>query len=129
MTARQKEAANQQKAQLRLDADCLCVICGEYLPYDLFDLGHRVSKSKARVETYGKDVMFHPLIMLPVCHGTRAGKSCNDSSNLGNRPVEARALIDRIIRVVTGVEPMPNMKDEYRTLREAFKERDDGPGN
>lgn len=122
MRDRDKAAANEQKAALRLSADCLCVICGEYLPDELFDLGHRIKKSKSMRDTYGDKVIFHPLNMLPVCHGSRAGVSCNDACSLGSQTLPGRALLQRIIRVVTGVEPEPNMRTEYAALREEFEE-------
>jgi len=67
-------------------------------------------------------VIFHPLNMLPVCHGSRGGKSCNDACALGSNTLPGLALLQRIIRVVTGVEPEPNMIEEYRALRESFEE-------
>jgi len=121
MNAHQKLNANDQKAALRLSADCLCVICGEYLPSDLFDLGHRIKKSRSLRDKYGDEVIFHPLNMLPVCHGSRGGKSCNDACALGSNTLPGLALLQRIIRVTTGVEPEPNMRSEYAALRESFE--------
>lgn len=120
MTERQKDAANAQKVELRMSADCLCVICGEYLPHDLFDLAHRVLKSKAMLLTYGPQIIFHPLNMLPACHGEKAGRSCNSRANLRGQYVPMHELIDRITRIVTGREPQPNMRREYEELRRQF---------
>ena len=123
MTALAKLDANDQKQELRIKADCRCIVCGAPLPYDLFDLGHRVLKSRSMLEIYGREVIYHPLNMLPVCHGTKAGKSCNDQCNIAGQRMQARELLDRIIRITTGRETMPDMRGFYADLRAEFEER------
>lgn len=121
MRERDKTIANDDKQALRVAAKCLCVVCGEYLPHDLFDLGHRVSKGKSMREKWGDDVIFHPMNMLPVCHGTKAGKSCNDQCNMKYLP--GHELLQRIIRINTGREAMPNIREYYAELRREFEEK------
>lgn len=116
MTAKQKFAANEQREALFTAAWWSCVVCLESLG-PTAQLAHRVAKTVARLNTYGPVVMHHPLNLVPVC-----SLRCNDACNIGNRPVEAKALLDRIIRVTTGIEPQPRMRDEYAALREEFKE-------
>lgn len=122
MRDRDKATANDGKLDLWRAAECHCIVCGCRLDPHLFDLGHRIKKSKSMRDTYGDRVIFHPLNMLPVCHGSRAGKSCNDACSLGSQTLPGRELLQRIIRVTTGVEPEPNMRAEYRALREEFEE-------
>jgi len=74
------------------------------------------------IETYGREVIFHPLNMLPVCNKKRAGVSCNDRCNLAGQRVQAHELLDRIIRITTGRESEPDMAYEYELLREEFAE-------
>lgn len=120
MNQRAKFDANLQKDELRLHAQCACTVCGEYLPEELFDLGHRVSKSKSMREKWGDDVIFHPLNMLPVCHGTKAGRSCNDRCSIKNLP--GNELLNRIVRINTGREAMPSLREYYEGLRREFME-------
>jgi len=117
---RDKAEANDRKVGLRIIAECKCVVCGEYLPAELFDLGHRVSKSKSMRDKWGDDVIFDPLNMLPVCHGTKAGKSCNDRCSIKNLP--GNELLNRIVRINTGRESMPSLREYYSTLRREFME-------
>jgi hypothetical protein len=64
---------------------------------------------------WGEEVIHNPLNLIPV-----KGLRENDACNIGNRPIERDALIDRIIRINTGREETPNMREEYRLLRADF---------
>ena len=121
MNQRDKFEANAQKSALRLVVNCTCTVCGEYLPEELFDLGHRVAKTKSMRDKWGDDVIFHPLNMLPVCHGTKAGKSCNDRCSIKNLP--GNELLNRIVRINTGRESIPSLREYYSTLRREFMEK------
>jgi len=116
VNARAKFEANEKREELFAGAWWSCVVCKRPLGIDgTAQLAHRVAKTKSRLATYGPDIMHHPLNLVPVC-----GLACNDRVNIGNRGAEAKALLDRIIRVTTGAEPEPNMREEYRALREEF---------
>lgn len=117
MTSRSKFAANDKREALFAAADWRSVVSGEPLGSGVPQLAHRVAKTKSRLDKYGSTVLNHVLNLVPV-----RDLEENDRCNIGNRPVEANALLQRIIRVVTGVEPEPNMREEYRALREEFEE-------
>lgn len=124
MTGKQKYDANEQKAELLMIAGNRCVVCGAHIsPTDVWDLGHRILKSKSMIDKLGREVIFHPMNMLPACNGTRAGRSCNDRCNLRGQKVAADELARHIIRVNTGLEPMPDMREYYANLREEFSMR------
>lgn len=115
MTTKQKFLANEQREDLFRAAEWLCVVSGRPLRSGMPQLAHRVARTKARLEKYGSEVIDHPLNLVPV-RGLRE----NDACNIGNRPAEARALLDRIIKIITGRESEPDMRKEYEILREQF---------
>jgi len=116
MTGRQKLEAEEQRQELFGAATWHCVVCsGPLAVHGTAQLAHRIAQTKARLLTHGKEIMHNSLNLVPVC-----SLRCNDRANIGNRPMEARALIDRITRVVTGREPAPDMREEYARLREEF---------
>lgn len=119
MTARDKLDANEQREALFAAVGWSCVVCKRPLAIEgTPQLAHRVAKTKARLNTYGSDVLNHTLNLVPVCCLAH-----NDACNIGNRPMEAQALLQRIIRVNTGAEEQPDMRSEYRALRKAFEEQ------
>lgn len=117
MRDRDKVAANDKREALFAAADWRSVVSGEPLRSGVPQLAHRVARTRNRLEKYGPEVLNHVLNLVPV-----RDLEENDRCNIGNRPVEANALLQRIIRVVTGVEPEPNMRAEYAALREEFEE-------
>jgi len=117
MRDRDKATANDKREALFAAADWCSVVSGEPLRSGVPQLAHRVAKTKSRLDKYGPTVLNHALNLVPVRNLEE-----NDRCNIGNRPVEANALLQRIIRVVTGVEPEPNMRQEYTALREEFEE-------
>lgn len=123
MRERDKNYANERKQELRLIVGCKCVICGRYIPDDLFDLAHRVNKSRSSLEAWGPEVIHHPLNTIPTCHGTKSGRSCNDSCNIAKQPIKARELLDRIVRINTERESMPNLAEYYRSVGEEVREK------
>lgn len=119
MRARDKFNANQLRDDLFAAANLECIVCGEYLgQHGVPQLAHRVAKTKARIENYGAEVIHSPLNMVPVC-----SLRCNDLVNIGNRPTETRGLIERIVRINTGRESMPNIREYYAELRREFGEK------
>lgn len=118
MRDRDRFNANQLRDDLFAAAGT-CVVCGESLAaHGTPQLGHRVAKTKARVENYGAEVIHSPLNMVPVC-----SLQCNDRANIGNRPTETRGLIEWIVRINTGRESMPNIREYYAELRREFEEK------
>ena len=81
-------------------------------------LAHRVAKTVAALRTWGSDVINSPLNLVPV-----RSLAENDACNIGNQRVKAKALLERIVRIQTGREAMPDMRDEYRQLADEFRER------
>lgn len=120
---KQKYDANERKQELRMIVRCKCVVCGEPLPHDLFDLAHRVNKSKTALDSWGSEVINHPMNLVPTCHGTKAGKSCNDACNIGKQPVKARELLNQIVRINMGRESMPDLAEYYRSVGEEVREK------
>jgi len=117
MRDRDKADANDKREFLFAAADWRSVVSGEPLRSGTPQLAHRVAKTRNRLDKYGEKVLNHALNLVPVRNLEE-----NDRCNIGNRPVEANALLQRIIRVVTGVAPEPNMREEYAELRESFEE-------
>lgn len=115
MNGRQKLEATEKREELFAAAWWSCCVCKRPLGVvGSSQLAHRVIKSKHNLEKYGPEVIHHPLNMVPVdC------LKCNSAVILNGLP--AKALLDRIIRVTTGTEPEPNMRDEYRALRAEFE--------
>lgn len=116
MTARQKANAEEQRLELFRATHWTSVVSGEPLSTGVPQLAHRVAKTKANLMKWGPEVINHPLNLVPV-RDLRENSFCN----IGNRPMEARDLMERIIRVMTGRESEPDMAEEYARLREDFK--------
>jgi len=119
MTARQKLAAEEQRQELFGAVTWHCVVCGGPLAvHGSAQLAHRVPKTQAFLRTWGPEVIHSPLNLVPVC-----GLSCNASVSLGIVGSAGKSLLERIVRIQTGREAMPDMRDEYRQLADEFRER------
>lgn len=115
MTQKAKFEANEKREELFEAADWLSVVSGQSLRSGVPMLAHRVARTKSALKTWGSEVIDHPLNLVPV----RDLKE-NDRCNIGNRPAEAFALLNRISLVVSGREHEPDMREEYMVLREEF---------
>ena len=116
MNQRAKFRAEEQREGLFAACEYSCVVCGEHLGY-VAQLAHRAAKTKARLDKFGEEVIHSPLNLVPVC-----SLKCNDRCNIGNRPLEANDLLQRIIRINTGREAMPSLREYYEGLRREFME-------
>lgn len=117
MNAREKMAAEEQRLELFRAARWTCVVCQEPLNRQgVAQLAHRVPKKDSLIQRWGREVIHHPLNLVPVC-----GLECNSKVNMGTISEASKALLARIVRINTGREPMPNLEDHYDELREQFK--------
>jgi len=117
----EKFLANEKKMELKILADGRCVVCGKPLDPTIFDLAHRIRQSDKMIDLYGREVIYHPLNMLPTCHGSRGGKSCNDACNISFRPRQVESLVAQIKRAIQHPEEL-DLADEYRAIRAKIKE-------
>lgn len=118
MTGRQKLAAEEQRQELFAAAGWCSVVSGEPLRSGVPMLAHRVAKTVAALRTWGSEVINHPLNLVPV-RDLRE----NDLCNIGNQKLKAKALLERIVRIHTGRESMPDLREHFEELRAEFRER------
>lgn len=119
MNSRQKLDAEDKRLELFRAVNWTCVACGEPLAkHSTAQLAHRVPKRESMLMKWGSEVINSPLNMVPVC-----SLPCNDAVSLGTVGLPAKALLERIVRINTGREPMPDMREVYRKLSEEFRER------
>lgn len=111
MTEKQRFEANEQRDKLFAAAEWRSVVSGEPLRSGVPMLAHRVAKTVAALRIWGPEVINHPLNLVPV----RDLKE-NDLCNIGNQKVKANALLERIVRIQTGRESMPDLGDYYRAV-------------
>jgi len=112
-----KFRANERRDELFAAADWRSVVSGEPLRSGVPQLAHRVARTRNHLDKYGTEVIDHDLNLVPVRNLTE-----NDRCNIGNRPVEANELLQRIIRINTGREAMPSLREYYASLRREFME-------
>jgi len=112
-----KFRANERRDELFAAADWLSVVSGEPLRSGIPQLAHRVARTRNNLAKFGTEVIDHNLNLVPV----RDLKE-NDRCNIGNRPLEANELLQRIIRINTGRESMPSLREYYEGLRREFME-------
>ena len=116
MNNRQKADAEEMRQDLFGAATWHCVVCGGPLAvHGSAQLAHRVPKHKGLLQKWGSDVINHAINLIPVC-----SLKCNDRVSLGTVRNEAKALLERIVRINTGRESMPNMTEYYRSVGKEF---------
>ena len=59
LTAREKIAIEELKAEMILEAMNRCYVCGEYFPSSKLQMAHVLSKSKNNIRVYGYEVVHH----------------------------------------------------------------------
>ena len=113
MNARQKADAEEQRLELFRAVNWTCVVCGGPLAkHGTAQLAHRVPRRESMLMKWGPEVINSPLNMVPVdC------LKCNDAVSLGTVGLEGKVLLERIVRIQTGREAMPNMVEFYADLR------------
>ena len=97
MTDREKLIIRELKDKMIADAGYICEICGKSVNYDLFQLAHRITKSKVNINKYGDKIINHPINMKVVC-----GLACNSKANIGYNPTLEKEIVDEIKAVIHG---------------------------
>lgn len=119
MNARQKMDAEEQRLELFRAVSWTCCVCGEPLAkHGVAQLGHRVPRRESMLMKWGPEVINSPLNMVPVCQ-----LRCNDAVSLGTVGNDSKAILERIVRIQTGREAMPDLREFYSDLRAEFQER------
>lgn len=112
MTTRQKADAEEMRQDLFNAANWICLVCQKSLVhYGTAQLAHRVPRRKSMLMRWGEEVINHPLNMVPVC-----SLKCNDSVSLGTVKAQTKDILERIVRIKTGRESMPNLAEYYRAV-------------
>ena len=88
MTEREKFLAEEKKIGILSAYNYTCVRCGRPALF----LAHRIAQTSVNIKLYGAAVIHHEKNMRPVCACSR----CNDSVNIGGRPVEVEKLVREI---------------------------------
>ena len=119
MNARQKADAEEQRLELFRAVNWTCPVCGEPLAKQgTAQLAHRVPRRESMLMKWGSGVINSPLNMVPV-----DSLKCNALVSLGTVGNDYMALLERIVRIQTGREAMPDMAEFYSDLRAEFAER------
>ena len=119
MTARQKADAEERRLELFRSVNWTCPVCREPLArHGTAQLAHRVPRRESMLMKWGPEVVNDPLNMVPVC-----SLPCNDAVSLGTVSVPSKALLERIVRIQTGRESMPNLGDYYRSVGQEVRDK------
>lgn len=94
MTEREKLDANDQRKEIFKRDNYACRKCGKSIyTYGTAQLAHGIANTKQNRKRYrlsNKEIN-HPLNLFSVC-----SLYCNDACNIGNRPADAWALVEKI---------------------------------
>jgi hypothetical protein len=93
-TERQRLEIYEQRWDIYSRDHGRCQSCGELVPYDCFEVAHRIADTKANRKRWGDTVVDH--IMNKAT--THSGK-CNSAQNCGYNPVQSAALAHLITQV------------------------------
>ena len=107
MTEKQQLEFFDKKSRLYFKYGGICGAerCGKSLPYNGFQLGHRISQSE--IDKYGPEIIHHEMNMVPVC-----GLSCNKRVDIGKKPGSIMVLLEQILEEIGRVEDMEIWKAE-----------------
>ena len=94
MTEREKFEAEERKIEILSAYNYSCVQCGRPAIF----LAHRIAQTKNNIKRYGTAIIHHEKNMRPVC----ANQRCNDSVNIGNKPMEVEELVREIQAEISG---------------------------
>lgn len=119
MTAREKVAAEELRDELFRIVSWTCPVCGAPLAkHGTPQLAHRIPRRQSMLMRWGAEVINSPLNMVPVC-----SLPCNDAVSLGTVSVPSKALLERIVRIQTGRESMPDLADYYRAVGKEVRDK------
>ena len=92
MTNLEKIEAEEYKQQRIQSNNYCCEVCGKRLGASQLQLAHKISSSKFNIAEFGREVMYHPDMMVLTCD------KCNDTVliNRASNPIEAMELITSI---------------------------------
>ena len=92
MTERKSFEIQENREEIFARDGYICQVCGKsILQYGTPQLAHLIAQSQSNIKRYGKEVMHHQNNMKSVC-----SLYCNSLCNIGNRPVECEALVNKI---------------------------------
>jgi len=93
-----REAFDFRELKLRMFAECGYVCQYPGCTKSPVYLAHNIAKSKPNLKKYGKEIIYHPLNMRPVCEIP----SHNDFFNIGNNPEAIKEKLKEIGRINDG---------------------------
>lgn len=97
MTGRKQLEANEKREAIFARDNYTCQHCGGSIyQHGTPQLAHRVSKTRHNLETYGPEVIHHPLNLVSVC----SIGACNDAFNLNNNRMARMELLNTIVSLV-----------------------------
>lgn len=107
MTNLEKLEANERKEELIAALNGTCQVCFNQFSSSQLQLAHKISASRANIKLYGKQVMYHDLMMLITCD------KCNVKvlKNRGSNPIQSQELLITIIY---------NLYSKGKDITEAF---------
>jgi hypothetical protein len=117
MTDNRADTVNEQRFRLFRQQRGACATCGRiHRRHEDMAMAHRVAETRTNIKVYGFNRVDHDLNKRLVCRETHAGKDCNSSQNLANRPVAAEKLMGEIARVIGEVATVsaPSVEDMPR---------------
>ena len=94
MTERQSFNLWQTRMRVFTRDGFVCQRCGDPAVY----LAHRIAQTKSNIKKYGEAVIHHEDNLVSVCFDP----VCNDSFNIGGKPVEAGMLSEKILEKING---------------------------
>jgi 5-methylcytosine-specific restriction endonuclease McrA len=92
VTNLEKIEADEMKQQRIQDNNYCCEICHKRFGASQLQLAHKVAASKFNIIEFGREVMYHPDMMVLTCDKCNSSVLINRASN----PIEAMELITSI---------------------------------
>ena len=92
MTNLEKIEAEEAKQQRIQDNNYCCEVCGKRFGQSSLQLAHKIAATKFNIAEFGRDVMYHPDMMVLTCDKCNSSVLINRASN----PIDAMLLIENI---------------------------------
>ncbi len=89
VTEREKFDFFNKKQELYYERGCVCEVCGVPVPFNGFQLGHRIPQSY--LPALGKEIIHHEKNLAVVC-----GLTCNKKVDIGWKPYAFKILLAEI---------------------------------